>query len=69
MELTATEKRIIAIAAVGGRVNREEFNTMCNTDNIHKGARDRALSNIREQESVQQTLFNGSVRYDGDSDA
>lgn len=66
-ELTATEKRVLAVVLACGRVNRQEFNTACNVDDLHKKARDRALENLREKGLVPQAALRseGEMWYNG----
>jgi len=60
-ELTVTEERVLAIILACGRVNREEFNTACNVDDLNKMARDRALDGLREKGLVPRTALDGNI--------
>lgn len=63
-DLTPTEKRVLAVLTVGGRINRHEFNTLCNLDDIHKDARERALEGLREKQLVPpNALLQSPVTY------
>lgn len=66
MELTSTEKRVLSIVLVCGRVNRQEFNGACNVDDLHKNARDRALDNLREKGLVPYEALRDDNSYSND---
>lgn len=63
MELSLVEEKVLAVIAVAGNVNRQEFNTLCNTADIHQSARERGLEGLREKEVVGKH----AMRYAGDS--
>lgn len=56
-DLTVTEKRIVAIMLIGGRLSKQEFNTLCNTDDINKTARDRALDRIKDRPKLIDAIY------------
>lgn len=62
MDLSLVEKKVLAVLALAGDVNRQEFNTLCNTVEIHQSARERGLKGLREKEVVNEH----AMRYAGD---